>query len=196
MGTYGTLDIAHGYLLSGGAFTTIDFPGAGSTTNVFGINDASQIVGSYGPAGAQHGFLLSEAVFSTIDFPGANSTILWGINNAGQIVGNGFVFKDGTFEIIQFPGALSTSPMGINDAGQIVGSYIGSDFHVHGFLATPVPEPGSLGLLVLGVLALVACCPVVKASRAIRHPSPIFLRPTRGSFLHCPRQSLNARWIS
>src|SRR5262245_41292686 len=46
----------HGFLLSRGIFTTIDFPGA-VATSANGINVRGQIVGLYqDPTGAQHNF--------------------------------------------------------------------------------------------------------------------------------------------
>jgi probable HAF family extracellular repeat protein len=47
----------HGFLLSQGIYTTVDFPGAVVTTPS-GINDAGQIVGGYvDSSGVSHGFL-------------------------------------------------------------------------------------------------------------------------------------------
>lgn len=47
----------HGFLLSGGVFTTIDFPGAVSTEPL-GVNDSGYIVGFYGDTSLRaHGFL-------------------------------------------------------------------------------------------------------------------------------------------
>jgi uncharacterized membrane protein len=63
VGTYDRSGTAHGFLLSGGTITEIDYPGAieGSTV-VLGINSVGQIVGNYRaayPDGhvARHGFL-------------------------------------------------------------------------------------------------------------------------------------------
>jgi uncharacterized membrane protein len=51
----------HGFLLSQGVYTTIDFPGA-AVTYADGINDAGQIVGSYlDSGGVNHGFLATPA---------------------------------------------------------------------------------------------------------------------------------------
>src|ERR1700731_1757327 len=47
----------HGFLYSGGFFTTIDDPSATDGTNARSINDAGQIVGSYNHASGQHGFV-------------------------------------------------------------------------------------------------------------------------------------------
>jgi probable HAF family extracellular repeat protein len=76
----------HGFLDTGGSFTTIDFPGAESTFAV-GINDSGQIVGHYYDGRFFHSFLYSAGSFTTIDIPGPFSTDAWGINHSGQIVG-------------------------------------------------------------------------------------------------------------
>src|SRR5262245_17627252 len=84
----------HGFLYSGGSYTTIDyqpvFPDpAVDDTYALGINDAGQIVEKY-TDGRDHGFLYSNGTFTTIDDPlgsplGRN--VARGINKAGQIVG-------------------------------------------------------------------------------------------------------------
>jgi probable HAF family extracellular repeat protein len=77
----------HGFLDTGGSFTTIDVPGA-VFTNAYGINDSGQIVGRFGDAtGNFHGFLDTDGSFTTIDVPGAMMTNAYGINDSGQIVG-------------------------------------------------------------------------------------------------------------
>src|SRR5262249_24601204 len=47
----------HGFLLSGGFYTTIDGPSATTGTEALGINDNGQILGFYGNAGGVHGFI-------------------------------------------------------------------------------------------------------------------------------------------
>src|ERR1051326_619786 len=65
---------------AGSTYTTIDFPGAGSTLAV-DINLSGQIVGRYIDAsGVNHGYLLNNGVFTRIDFPGASFTRAIGIN--------------------------------------------------------------------------------------------------------------------
>jgi len=50
----------HGYLVSGGEFSTIDFPDA-SYTSAIGINPRGDIVGHYyGANRIDHGFLLTK----------------------------------------------------------------------------------------------------------------------------------------
>jgi uncharacterized membrane protein len=77
----------HGFLLSGGVYTTFDVPNS-EFTEVYGINDSGQIVGAHdtGPT-MNSGFLLSGDIFTTFDVPGSHSTFPYGINASGQIVG-------------------------------------------------------------------------------------------------------------
>ena len=61
VGVYSIGDVLHGFLLSGGTFSTIDVPFPGTTvTRAAGINPKGDIVGIYRSAGVQHGFLLSR----------------------------------------------------------------------------------------------------------------------------------------
>ena len=109
----------HGFLLSGGTYTTFDFPG--NITSAYAINNTGQIVGAYQLTGntnatPQHGFLLSGGAFTSIDVPGATQTLATGINDAGQIVGqyndatgtHGFLLNGGVFTTINVPGETGT----------------------------------------------------------------------------------------
>jgi len=143
----------HGFLFSGGNYTTIDQPGFSTTYVTGGINDSGQVVGSSTQCwgcGTSQGFSLTNGVFTTIDVPvSAAYTELAGINNAGDVAGryyNGqlhaFVLSAGTFTYIDHPAATQGTAIegqGINSARQLVGIYISSDGLVHGFLATPAP---------------------------------------------------------
>ena len=75
--------------------------------------------------------------------PGAFDTLVYGINNTGQIVGeyytgidvraHGFLYANGVFTTID--AGFNTYAYGINDAGQIVGSVTGyDDNYEYGFL--------------------------------------------------------------
>ena len=77
----------HGYLLSGGVFTTVDPPGVGvGGTEAVDINPQGVIVGYYFDASSRvHGYLFSGGVFSTIaDVPGALPTVPQGINRINR----------------------------------------------------------------------------------------------------------------
>jgi uncharacterized membrane protein len=102
----------HGYVLSNGTFTAINYPAA-TFTEPRGINNAGQIVGTYGELDQvdtiEHGFLynLNDGTYTAINYPAAFITYAWGINDAGQIVGeyennygiHGFLYNlnDGTY---------------------------------------------------------------------------------------------------
>ena len=122
----------HGFVLSGGSFSTIDVPEATASFGTFasGVNDADQIVGDYFVAtGQQHGFLDMGGTFTAIDVPGVlHSTAALDINNSSWIVGYydmkiGFLEAGGSFTTIDVPGSQSTYPFGINNnfPVQIVG---------------------------------------------------------------------------
>jgi PKD repeat protein len=126
--------------------------------------DTGQVVGSYDLAGANHGFLFSGGSFVTLDFPGAFATFPSGINNLGQIsgfyfdsnfFGHGFLLGPGGFSEVDVPAALDTFAKGVNNRGTFCGFY---DFGgaSQGFCAQAIPEPGILGLFLVGVFSL--CC--------------------------------------
>jgi hypothetical protein len=92
VGVYRSMDgVFHMFLLSGGVFTSIDYPGAAATgaANIgVGINPRGDIVGQYRDASnVTHGFLLDASGYTTIDIPGYPMTVLTGISPRGEIVG-------------------------------------------------------------------------------------------------------------
>ncbi len=156
----------HGFLLSQGVVTTLDFPGA-SDTYAFGINESGTIVGQWdlldagGNPIVYHGFLWKNGAFSEVNFPGAADTFPYGINIRGDFVGSwdsgltspithGFVYTNGEFVSfdVPVPGATLTQPNDINAQGQIVGEWFDSNGGVHGFLLvgaafTSIDYPGA-----------------------------------------------------
>jgi hypothetical protein len=165
----GTVLVSNGFLI-GSTIHTINFPGSTSTT-VRGINDLGEIVGSYQDSKGTHGFLYSAGVYTTIDFPGAITSTAYAINNEGQIVGNyffdqgktlgipGFIYENGNFQT--FAGfnfiteETETVPTGINDFEEITGYQFESlGGGTRSFVATPVPEPESLGLVATGLMMI------------------------------------------
>lgn len=79
----------HGYLVSHGKFTTIDFPADGAYGTFCGANNPQgDIVGSYyDSSNFAHSFLLRHGKFMSFDFPGALYTFAGGISPSGVIVG-------------------------------------------------------------------------------------------------------------
>src|SRR5262249_41389776 len=110
-------DVRHGFVRSaGGAFTTFDVPGAGTSstdgTVPLSINTAGQVTGFYkGVGGTFHGFLRAATgtITAPIDVPGA------GTGSGGKI---------------SFRGTLADS---INTAGDIAGIYSDTNGADHGF---------------------------------------------------------------
>jgi probable HAF family extracellular repeat protein len=164
---------SHGFLSSNGNITTIDVPvlNPNAVGALATINNQGEIVGTYySAAGSPLGFKYANGNFSTISL--GNTTNAYGINDRGQISGSysdasgshGFVLgADGGLTTIDVPGVFpvcpfvscvaSTSVFGINNLGQVVGTY-GDGTGTHAFLGTPVPEPSSSVLVLLGLSGL------------------------------------------
>jgi uncharacterized membrane protein len=153
----------HGYLLKGGVFTTIDFPGA-TYTEGWRIDDAGNIIGRYQTGdGKYHVYLLSNGTFTSIpDVPGAVQTAFFevgGFNRNGDIAAaycsatpcpwgfqgffkttgivHGFLLKGGVYTTIDFPGATASGAFGLDSFDDTVGAYIDTSGVVHGFLRIP-----------------------------------------------------------
>ena len=154
VGRYDTPDgVAHGYRLSDGVLTTIDFPGT-TFTVAAGINSSGHIVGRYlGADRLFHGFTFIDGGFTTIDPPGSLATGSAGGTlglNSRELVGfyrvrpstspcgcdgyGAFVFRKGDYEVFDLPETTSTFFAGINRRGDIVGSYRDAAQRGHGFL--------------------------------------------------------------
>jgi hypothetical protein len=143
--------VYHGYLLSGGQYTTIDDPntGPGQSSFAYTINSSGRIVGSYTDASGQtHGYLLSGGLYTTLDDPSAvHGTITVGLNSPGTIAGeyldansayHGFLLSGGNYTTYDDPNAGSGSSQGttineINASGSFVGEYIDASNIPHGF---------------------------------------------------------------
>lgn len=150
----------HGFLLSAGVYSSIDFPGAAAFTQAWKINDAGEILGRYvsGSDGKNHVFVLIGGSFTSLpDVPGGVETgvlEVGGMNGAGQIVstycsakscalfksiGNlhAFLWSEGVYTTFDFPGATETFAIGVNASDEIVGGYQDASGRLHGYLRMP-----------------------------------------------------------
>lgn len=162
-----------GFILHGGTYSSFDaatYVSGAHGTQIFSVNNAGIVSGRYvdGTFGAPRGFVYDPN--SNTFFSGGLGSEFGMINNFGQFTGLqytgvdpssplgydalGFVVSGGTPSAFAFPGAATTQPLGINDLGQVTGLYVGADNVIHGFVATPVPEPASFAALGVGVVAL------------------------------------------
>jgi len=148
---------------SQGVFTTLTPPGSVRAQGGF-LNSQGQTVGTYRTSDQKrHGFLWSRGAFIMTPFNVPNDdplfgTVVFGINDLGQIVGDyvdatdqnrhGFLLSQGTYtKPLDPPGSTLTVAEGINNAGVIVGVYLDANGQ-HGFLLkngvyTQVDVPGS-----------------------------------------------------
>jgi uncharacterized membrane protein len=126
---------SHGFLLQGGVYTKIDYPGVGAVVNVAtGINDSGQIVGYFAVANIDTflGFEYDIATKSFTPLPYTRtsgvSTYPVAINNSGIVGGYaadrafhtvGFE-GDGQFRTVIAPDHRPTTVGGLNNLGQFV----------------------------------------------------------------------------
>ena len=145
-GSYNENGGSHGFLRdAAGAFTTVDVPGSGymayddggnkvtvPATEVRSLNDKSQIIGEYTDATGTYSFLGTAGVFANLPLPSPTHysnpwAETYGINNAGQIVGEYWETSQSSYGILGTPE-----------------------------VAVAVPESGSFALLGVGLLGVAA----------------------------------------
>jgi uncharacterized membrane protein len=156
-------------------YTVIHVPGADPHlgTHARDINNAGEIAGFYyftvtfpdGSGSSPLGFVKSGDAYTTVAPPGSIATFVWGINDAGQLVGSyadgtgnhGFVKTGPVYTTIDVPGASDTYATGIDNAGQVVGIYVESPgdaprlFMRNGAAFSTFDVPGSIFTNVWGI---------------------------------------------
>ncbi len=173
VGTSGTTggadDRGRAFLYSGGVMLDLGTLEGLNTSAGFRINNTGQVVGwsSNVPSpGNGRAFLYGSGVMQNLGTLGSGTVSeAAGINNAGQVVGSSttdggfgqraFLYSNGVIQDLNAllpsdSGWVLESALGINDAGQITGQGIFKG-QFQAFLATPVPLPGALGLLIAGL---------------------------------------------
>lgn len=145
----------------------------------FGINNAGVMVGIAEdlPFGGYYAALWDgHSAMALPTLAAGRPSYAHSINESGQIVGYtddlfGFratLWQDGAvFDLNEFLDADSKqagwtlrTAADINDGGSIVGTAFNDQtFEVHAFLITPVPEPTTGVLMVLGLIAIASCNP-------------------------------------
>jgi uncharacterized membrane protein len=154
--------VSFGYIRDrDGRFTRVKHPDArGSVPDGFGgkisgselrgLNDRGDIVGNYAANRTVKGFVRDRrGNFTTIRPPGAAATLVTGINNKRQIVGQystigvedllvgaprAFVFSNGVYRDVTVRRAVGVSANSINDRGTIAGAYLDPNGIFHGFV--------------------------------------------------------------
>ncbi len=160
---------------SNGAYTTVTLP-VGWFVNVLqGINDTGLATGSYSGSGGNNGSFVFDTAAGTFQFYLQAGSLavprFRDITNTGLVVGfaaspsQAIVGRPGgSFETVQVEGAQGgTLGYGINEAGTLLVGFEGGDGNgaYRSFIATQVPEPASLALMLGGLAAL-----GIKARRA------------------------------
>src|SRR5207302_10227774 len=124
--------VAHGYLLRGGTYTTLDVPGALFTVAT-GINDHGTIVLYWLDAGT---FIESSVYngqsYTAINVPGAVNSYAYDLDNSGDFLyrwmdsgqhNHGALRQGGQYYKFDVPKSTFTFPAGIYDCQLIVGGY-------------------------------------------------------------------------
>jgi probable HAF family extracellular repeat protein len=157
----------HAFVYSNGVMTDLgESLGRGISSIATAINASGQIVGL-----GRNAFLYSNGVFTDLGSLGGGSSYAHDINASGHVVGSSTLTSDGNFndthafiyrdgEIHNLNSLIDPSSQwtlinakGINDRGQIVG-WGWHDGYPRAYLLTPIPEPSTVALAAVGLIAL------------------------------------------
>jgi len=156
--------VGHGFVYTGGQFTTLDYPAAKETAAA--AVSGSNVVGTYQDAThIGHGFLYNGGTYTSISYPGAHKTGVSAISGS-NIVGtyedtsgilHGFLYNGGTYTSISYPGATKTAT-GAVSGNNVLGVYqlsstaqSGTGFLYSGGTYTSIAYPGSKETVVSGI---------------------------------------------
>jgi hypothetical protein len=120
----------HGFIYKNNSFSEVKFPGA-TSTGVFGINTAGDMVGSYAFEGRPTRLLSRPPSHSKGEAEsGATPAII--VESGVPVFG--WLYSGGRYQSINPPGSVATYPMGINSSGVIVGVFVDASNEIHGFV--------------------------------------------------------------
>lgn len=147
-GYYFSLNVSHGFFLSGNTYTEFDAPGA-VNTYVNALNNAGDFAGNADLTTGNQAYLSVGGNVTFFTVPGAVTLSVYGLNNLNQCVGayfdgnsvyHGFS-RDATGTLtnpIDPAGSTQTFIFGNNDRGFMVGRFVDGTGMTHGlFLASP-----------------------------------------------------------
>ena len=160
-----------GYSYSGSQSNAIVWSGGvrtylGKDSAAYAINNLGQVVGeSKANNGEWHAALWSGGEKIDLGTLGGMHTVAFDINEMGQSVGygsggallwNGTVQVDLNAAIEGAPGGFFHLSManGINDRGEIIANGVNANNYSHAFLLTPIPEPETYTIMLLGGLMM------------------------------------------
>ncbi|MES2901445.1 MAG: PEP-CTERM sorting domain-containing protein [Pseudomonadota bacterium] len=164
--------LSHAFVYRDGVMTDLGTLG-GSYSLATSISDNGLIAGHAWVDGSEHAFLYVDGVMRDLGTLGGRRSFAYGINGAGQVVGNSNDVEDFNYYAFLYEGGAMLnlnglidpalgwtlhSAIGINDSQQIAaygcrGEACGA---VLLSVAAPVPEPGTLALLLAGLGVLSA----------------------------------------
>jgi probable HAF family extracellular repeat protein len=151
--------VQHAVVYSGGSLQDLNPSGANSS-QVFGINDAGQIVGGEfipGTGNGNRAFLRTGTTVTNLGTLGGTSSRATAINNLGVVVGeaslagtsptHAFVYSSGVMTDLGTLGGASSSGRAINDLGQIAGTSMNAANQSRAFLYSSgsMADLGTLG---------------------------------------------------
>ena len=115
----------------------------GSSTSLYGVNNAGDKAGAAGGNGVVQGFVEIGGAVTRFYANGNATTFALAINSSNEAVGEWFESNGhshgfsrtpkGAITEIDYPGGTNTVCFGINDAGEITGSYLNSSGLSYGF---------------------------------------------------------------
>jgi hypothetical protein len=151
VGDYAASDgTIHSFLLSGGAFTEYDVPGA-VQTNLLGINEPGELTGGFDDgSGIFQGFVDRRGTITSFSVPGAaGGTFAYEINNNKKLLVGYFIdasgilhgyYRDANGALhfpIDPPGSTTTVLFGLNNRNWVVGRYADASGATHGLFFVP-----------------------------------------------------------